>query len=451
MNILVLNASPKGQNSTTVHTALYLQALHPEHHFTFLPVGQQIKRYEADFAPLRSELEQAELLLFCYPVYTFIAPYQLHRLIELIKADGIDLSGKFASQITTSKHFYDVTAHRYVEENCFDLGLKVIRGLSADMEDLLSPQGQREARMFFDQLMFSCQHGGFVTPPPQPPERERAVYRACLPQRPKGKGKDVVIVTNCAPEDETLQNMIADFRAALPYESRVVNLRQFPFDGGCLGCFGCAITGKCVYKDGFDDFLRNQIQTADGFVYAFTISDHYTHSSFKCFDDRQFCNGHRTVTHGTPIAYLISGNYRYEGNLQMIVEARSEVGGNYLCGVATDEGDTAAELQTLAEQFAFAMEQKLTRPANFYGVGGMKIFRDLIYVMQGLMKADHKFYKAHGIYDFPQKQKKRILQMKLVGTLIAIPSVQKKMKGQMNQYIIGPYQKVVDEARQAQK
>ena len=42
------------------------------------------------------------------------------------------------------------------------------------------------------------------------------------------------------------------------------------------------------------------------------------------------------------------------------------------------------------------------------GVYGMKIFRDLIYIMQGLMKADHKFYKEHGIYDFPQKQKKRI-------------------------------------------
>lgn len=451
MNILVLNASPKGQNSTTIHTALYLQALHPEHSFTFLPVGQQIKRYESDFAPLRWELERAELLLFCYPVYTFIAPYQLHRLMELIKADGVDLSGKFASQITTSKHFYDVTAHRYVEENCFDLGLKVIRGLSADMEDLLSPQGQQEARIFFDQLMFSCQHGGFVTPPPKAPAREKTVYELCLPQAPKGKGKDVVIVTNCAPEDENLQHMIADFRAALPYESRVVNLRDFPFAGGCLGCFGCAITGKCVYKDGFDDFLRNTIQTADGFVYAFTISDHYTHSSFKCFDDRQFCNGHRTVTHGTPIAYLISGDYRYESNLRMIVEARSEVGGNYLCGVATDEGDTAGDIRSLAEQLAFALDHQLTRPANFYGVGGMKIFRDLIYVMQGLMKADHKFYKAHGIYDFPQKQKKRILQMKLVGTLIGIPSVQKKMKGQMNQYIIGPYQKVVDAARQLRR
>ena len=387
MKILVLNASPKGGNSTTVHTALYLQALHPEHQFTVVPVGQRIKRYEKDFAPLRAELEQADLLLFCYPVYTFIAPYQLHRLIELIKADGVDLSGKFASQITTSKHFYDVTAHRYVEENCCDLGMKVIRGLSADMEDLLTQQGQKDARMFFDQLIFSCSHGPFVTPPVKAPAVEKPSYRPSLPDSPKTQDKDVVIVTNCAPEDENLAAMIADFRAALPCKSRVVNLREFAFDGGCLGCFGCAITGKCVYKDGFDDFLRNTIQTADGFVYAFTISDHYTHSSFKCFDDRQFCNGHRTVTHGKPIAYLISGPYRYESNLRMIVEGRAEVGGNYLCGVATDEADTRAELRSLADNLSFAMEHSLTRPANFYGVGGMKIFRDLIYVMQGLMKA----------------------------------------------------------------
>ena len=451
MNILVLNASPKGKNSTTVHTALYLQALHPEHTFSFLPVGQRIKSYEKDFSPVRKVLEQADLILFCYPVYTFIAPYQLHRLIELIKADGVDLSGKFASQITTSKHFYDVTAHRYVEENCFDLGMKVVRGLSADMDDLLTEQGQKEARMYFDQLMFSCKHGLFVTEPAKAPVREKVVYQPVLTSVAKTRKKDVVIVTNAAPEDENLRNMISDFRAALPYESRAVNLREFAFDGGCLGCFGCAITGKCVYKDGFDEFLRNTIQTADGFVYAFTISDHYTHSSFKCFDDRQFCNGHRTVTHGTPIAYLISGDYRYESNLRMIVEGRSEVGGNYLCGVATDEQNTTENIRSLAENLTFAMNKKLTRPANFYGVGGMKIFRDLIYVMQGLMKADHKFYQQHGIYDFPQKQKKRILQMKLVGSLVAIPSVQKKMKGQMNQYIIGPYQKVVEQAKNNRK
>lgn len=59
MNILILNASPKGANSTTVHTAQYLQALHPEHIFTLVPVGQRIKSYEKDFAPLRAEVEQA--------------------------------------------------------------------------------------------------------------------------------------------------------------------------------------------------------------------------------------------------------------------------------------------------------------------------------------------------------------------------------------------------------
>ena len=103
---------------------------------------------------MRAALQKAELILFCYPVYTFIAPYQLHRLIELIKADGVDLTGKFASQITTSKHFYDVTAHRYVEENCLDLGMKVVRGLSADMEDLLSERGQKEARDFLTSCCF---------------------------------------------------------------------------------------------------------------------------------------------------------------------------------------------------------------------------------------------------------------------------------------------------------
>lgn len=316
------------------------------------------------------------------------------------------------------------------------------------MDDLLTPKGQKEARNFFDQLLFSCEHGLFATPPIRPVNTNKSIYMPILSSVPKTTEKDVVIVTNYAPEDKNLQNMIADFQAALPFESRVVNLRDFPFSGGCLGCFGCAVTGSCVYKDGFDQFLRTKIQNADAFVYAFTISDHYTHSSFKCYDDRQFCNGHRTVTHGTPIAYLISGDYQYESNLRMILEGRSEVGGNYLCGVATDENDTTANIQTLAASLVFALEKKLSRPANFYGVGGMKIFRDLIYVMQGMMKADHKFYKTHGIYDFPQKQKKRILQMKLVGAMLAIPSVQKKMKDQMNRYIIGLYEKIVEQAKE---
>lgn len=64
------------------------------------------------------------------------------------------------------------------------------------------------------------------------------------------------------------------------------------------------------------------------------------------------------------------------------------------------------------------------------------------------MKADHRFYKQHGIYDFPQKQKKRIWQMRLVGSLMAIPSVQKQAKGKMTEAIVGPYRNVVEQAKQ---
>lgn len=105
MKILVLNASPKGKFSTTLQTALYLQALHPEHEFTFLPVDSASKAMKKIFPRCAMHSRMQELVLFCYPVYTFIAPYQLHRLIELIKADGIDLSGKAVCKLPLRSTF----------------------------------------------------------------------------------------------------------------------------------------------------------------------------------------------------------------------------------------------------------------------------------------------------------------------------------------------------------
>lgn len=446
MKILVINGSPKGKNSTTLQTILFLQKLHPKHDFKILHVGQRIKQFEKDFTEAMQALENAELILFAYPVYTFIAPYQIHRFIELMKENDVELKNKIATQFSTSKHFYDVTAHKYIEENCNDLGLKYIRGLSADMNDLLCKQGQQDAENFFGYLIYCVKNDICSYPTKLSSKAEHSPYKAVLEEVPKKNDTDVVIVTNCAQDDENLKNMIADFRANLPYPSREVNVREFKFSGGCLGCFGCAVSGKCIYKDGFDDFLRNEIQVADAIVYAFTLQDHYTQSSFKLYDDRQFCNGHRAVTRGTPIAYIISGDYQKEANLQTIVEARCEIGGNYLAGVATDEGNTTTAIKQLSKSLVYALEHKLTRPQNFYGVGGTKIFRDLIYVMRGIMKADHKFYKKHKIYDFPQKQIGTILQMQLVGTLMSLPSVQKKMKGKMKEIIIAPYQKVIEAA-----
>ena len=226
----------------------------------------------------------------------------------------------------------------------------------------------------------------------------------------------MVIVTDCEENDTQLKNMIARFRAVLPRKTRVVNIREYPFKGGCLGCFNCAVSGKCVYKDGFDDFLRNEIQSAEAIVIAFTIKDHLMGSCFKMYDDRQFCNGHRTVTKGMPMGYLVSGALEAEQNLKTIIEARAQVGGNFLAGVASDESDPDSEIDKLANTLEYALQHKYAPPGNFYGVGGLKIFRDLIWLMQGMMRADHKFYKSTEC-DFPQKKKGTILKMCAVGML----------------------------------
>ena len=109
MRVLVLNGSPAGKDSITLQTVLYIEKYFQKTTFETLHVGQRIRSYDKDFAPAAAALRRADLILFCYPVYTFLVPSQLHRFIELIKENEIDLAGKYASQISTSKHFYDTT------------------------------------------------------------------------------------------------------------------------------------------------------------------------------------------------------------------------------------------------------------------------------------------------------------------------------------------------------
>ena len=443
MHVVVLNGSPKGKYSITLQTVHYLEAQFSEHTFEVLPVGARIKALEKDFSPAMEALSKADLILFSYPVYTFMAPYQLHRFVELLKASGVDLSGRFVTQLSTSKHFYDITAHRYIQDNCQELNMKYIRGLSADMDDLLCEKGRKEARAFFEHVVWCMENEVYETIPAALPPME--LHTAAVPEiMEASKSGDVVIVTDCEPENLRLRSMIDRFCAVLPLKTRVVNIRTYPFTGGCLGCFNCAVSGKCVYKDGFDAFLRNEIQTAQAMIYAFSVRDHSMGAPFKLYDDRQFCNGHRTVTMGMPVGYLIDGALSREMNLQTVIEARAQVGSNYLAGVAVNESNPDSQIDQLALKLCYALEHHYVPPQNFYGIGGMKIFRDLIWLMQGMMKADHKFYKAHGQYDFPQKKRGTMWKMYLVGALLSSPKLKAKMGNAMNEGMLAPYKKVLE-------
>lgn len=444
MKILVLNGSPKGDYSITLQTSIYLSKLHPEHEFQYLNVGQRIKALEKDFSEAEKMINEADLLVFSYPVYTFLAPCQLHKFIALLKESGINLKGKFATQISTSKHFYDVTAHKYIQDNCQEMGLKYIKGLSADMEDLPLEKGQKEAIAFFDFLMWSVEND-IVEPCMNSFTIPKNVEIDIPEETDTNKTGDVVIIADFDENDIQLQNMISRFQEVFNRKTKVVNIREFQFKGGCLGCLNCATSGECVYKDGFAEYLRKELNSAEARVFAFTIKDHSMGTQFKLYDDRSFCNGHRSVTMGKPVGYLVSGNYSEETNLQTVLEARASVGENFLCGVATDEFNPNEEIDKMAKTMEYALENNHTQPQDFYGVGGMKIFRDLIWIMQGFMKEDHKFYKAHNQYDFPQKKRGMMLLMYLLGGALSSPKIKAKMGNKMNEGMLMPYKKVVDD------
>ena len=112
--------------------------------------------------------------------------------------------------------------------------------------------------------------------------------------------------------------------------------------------------------------------------------------------------------------------------------------------LATDEFDTDTQIDAMAKTLEFALESGHTAPQNFYGVGGMKIFRDLIYQMRGMMRADHKFYKKNGYYDFPQKKRLTSMKMYLVGALLSSEKIRKKMGNKMNEGMLMPYKKLFE-------
>ena len=425
MKILVINGSPKGQYSTTLYTSLYIQKKFPEHSFEIIHAAAKSAVLKKDIAPLVKKIKEADLVLFSYPVYTFMVPSQLHVLIEALKESGEDFTGKYMTQITTSKHFYDVTAHAFMEENCRDMGMSVIKGLSSDMDDLLNEKGQQQAVKFFEYVLWNMG------------KREK--------EDTAGRSFDIAVVADLAEGDEDLLEMINVFKDSVPYPVRVINLRDFRFKGGCLGCLNCAQDGKCIYKDGFDEFLRNNIQNADAIVTAFTVKDHSMGSLFKTYDDRQFCNGHRTVTEGSPVAYLVNGDAEKESNLRTVMIARADVGGNYLAGIADRRGDMEQNVRSMADVLVYSLEHSYSVPRMFYGVGGMKIFRDLIYQMRGFMKADHKFFKEHGQYDFPHKKKGTTAAMYLVGALFSNKELKKKAGNKIQEGMVSGYKKILDQ------
>ena len=88
MKVLVLNASPKAKTSITLQNSLFLEKKFPSHSFSYIHIGCSEKANREKLGKTVDEIQSSDLVLFSFPVYTFLAPSQLHYFIRILKESG---------------------------------------------------------------------------------------------------------------------------------------------------------------------------------------------------------------------------------------------------------------------------------------------------------------------------------------------------------------------------
>lgn len=454
MKIAVINGSPSGLAGVTACSVKYLQQRFPMHEFVTFEVAKKVRALEKSAAQrdvVVAALANADLVLWAFPVYVMLVPAQLKRFIELLMTHpGREaLRGKAAACLSTSAHHYDHTAHEYVRGICADLGLRCLGSFSAGLEDLLH-QTQREALVAFGTEVFGrTERGDTVvdyTPPPIPARQSEQALPACEP-RQKRPGRKVVIVSDAAAGDLRLRSMIAGFSNQLGVEVDVLELGRLKVAGGCLGCMHCSAGDGCVYPDDYAEAFDERVRAADVVMYAGTTVDRAFSARMKTFIDRHFSYGHRPILAGKLMGFLVSGPLGHLQVLREVLEAHIEVSHCQRLGVVSDEGrdeEVMVRLGAMARAADRWLEAPWRAPATFRGVGADKNFRDLVYSHRGFMTADHRYYAANGLYDFPQRDWRRWVLNTALLCLRAVPFIRRLFDRQLRHARLIPFQKVLN-------
>lgn len=457
MKIAVLGGSPKGEKSVTMQYVEYLKLSNPHISFDIMQPALRIRRLEQSpevFNEYMERVDNADAVLWAFPLYIHSVCSQFHKFIELIferNAVGA-FTGKPAAAISTSIHFFDNTAHDFIRSVSEDLGMAFVESHSAYMNDLIKSTGQISLKMFFNIFVKAVETGvpvlrlfpelstvSLENSDPRPfdiQESDKAVIT----------GKKVTVVADTV--DGRLGAMIKQFCSPFGDNVEIIDLRKIRISGGCMGCLQCGPENICSYGDS-DDIMKTyieKIRPADVYVMAATVRGRWYSSLMKSFVDRGFFQTHQPGMTGKQIAVLLDGDIRSNPALRDGLTGFFEWQGGSLNGIAAS-GENS--VNALSRRVINSLETGYLKPATFLGVGGIKIFRDDIYThLRMVFKADHKYYRKNGIYGtLPHKKPFQLLGFGLLGLIASVPPVRKKMTAKMRDFMLMPYRGVLKKAR----
>jgi multimeric flavodoxin WrbA len=458
MKIIVLNGSPKGGLSVTLQYVHFIQKKFPQHQLEIVNIASQIKKIEKDekaFQEIMDDVRSSDGVLWAFPLYYLLVPSQYKRFIELIwerEAANV-FKNKYTAALSTSVHFFDHTAHNYMNAICDDLDMNYLGFFSAAMYDLMHRK-ERERWTLFASEFFEGIQSHSPTAKKFPPILDRTFEYVPGPSGRKVslRGKRALVLADLKDLHTNLDRMIEGFRNAFVEEVSVANLRQLDIKGGCLGCIQCGYDYQCSYgdQDEYVQFYKDRVKAADILIFAGTIQDRYLSSRWKMFFDRSFFHTHTPSLIGKQVGMILSGPLKQIPNLRQILEAYTEWQQANLVDIVTDEVEDAKELdarlQSLAQRVVHLAEKSYIKPKTFLSVGGMKVLRDDVWgKLRFPFQADHQFYKKHGLYDFPQRKYKSRLINSILILLTKIPAMRKEIyRKKIKEQMVRPLQKMLE-------
>jgi multimeric flavodoxin WrbA len=459
MKIVVLNGSPKGESSCTIHSAMYLQKKFPEHEFSIINIAKRIKgieRKRKTFDGIIEEIDSADGVLWAFPLYVLMVPSRLKRFIELIYERGVEavFSGKYTAALSTSIHFNDHIAHRYMEGICDDLDMKFIASFSADMMDLIDEDERERLIQFGDHFLSAIQEERPTAKRFRPLVYHDYTYAPGEGSRSIDAGdQKVLVVTDARPEDVNLQRMVDRFSASFTSDIEVINLRDLKIVSSCIGCLQCGYDNECVFgeRDDFRDLYRDKVLAANLLVFAGRMTDRHLSSLWKTYFDRSFFMGHYPSLIGTQLGAIISGPLSDNANLRDFFEGYVGWQQSNLIGIVSDDMGSSDEidrqLQELARQGILFANNGYVPPSTFIGVGAHKVFRDEVWGrLRTVFQADHRAYKASKGYDFPMRDLPTHM-MAHVGTVgMSIPKARKRLQEMLKNGVSFRHRKIVEKA-----
>lgn len=458
MKIAVLNGSPKAEElSVTMHYIKYIQKKFPQHEFKIFHISRninEIERINDKFISIIDGIKEADGVIWAFPVYIFLVPSQLKRFIEILLERNITdmLKDKYTVAISTSIHFYDHTAHEYIQAICDDLNMNFVGFFSADMYDLLKPEERSRLRHFVEHFFEAISQKIFTTKKFDPISYNSIRYHSIDSKRNKidVAQKKIIILTDGHDKNSNLYRMLHRFQEFINDKAEMINLNDVDIKGGCLGCLRCTINNNCIYngKDEFTQFYDTKLRKADIIIFGASIKDRYLSAQWKLFFDRTFFHNHVPTLIEKQIGFIISGPLNQIPNIRQILEAHMSLHQSNVIDFVTDESGNSESIDSMLYSLAYRAVRFAKigyyKSSTFLNIAGMKIFRDDVWGrLRFVLQADHRYYKQHGFYDYPHRNLKTRAINLLLMLLTHNQTFQKRFSEKMTLEMVKPLQRVI--------